>query len=179
MTLIKISVIPFLICDKSAIFGVKFVKTLIEVKPKRMKLFIISFLLALGISTHAQIEKTIHQTFVLKDEVQDVALDIFDEFETETWAGNTVMAVTQVELHSGAQHVLDFYIKEGRYEMELVGNEGSVQLVSKDKKRKGMKYKGMVIFEQVKMKMYIPETFELVGKNKLVRKPEETASTDQ
>ena len=129
---------------------------------------------------NAQVKKTLHQTFELSDENTEVALDIFDEFEVEEWSSNNIMIVTTVTLESGIQHVLDFYVREGRYSVEKSGEETSLNLTSKDKVRKGMKYKDSMIYEMIKMKLFIPENYELQGKNRLVKKVEETASaTDQ
>ena len=61
-----------------------------------MKKIVLFLFIACSISAKAQIEKTIHQTFEIKDEVTTVALDIFDEFEVEEWAGNNIMAVAKV-----------------------------------------------------------------------------------
>lgn len=140
---------------------------------------IITFLLIVtSFAVNAQVTETIHQTFEVSEEVTQVSFDIYDEFETEPWASNNIMVVTTVELHSGAQHILDFYIKQGRYELEETAKDVSLSLVSKDKQRKGMKYKDFTVYEQVKMKMYIPENFDRNG-NQLIKKVEETVSTDQ
>jgi hypothetical protein len=90
------------------------------------------------------------------------------------------MIVTTVTLESGAQHLLDIYVKQGRYDIEATDEGETKNLVSKSKVRLGMKYKGKGVFEIVKVKMYIPENYELQGNNRLVKKVEETASeTDQ
>ena len=144
-----------------------------------MKYIITLLLISIGLLASAQVKKTIHQTFELADENTQVDLDIFDEFEVEEWSSNNIMIVTTATLEGGAQHVLDFYVREGRYSVEKSGEEESLILTSKDKVRKGMKYRDSMIFELVKMKLFIPENYELQGKNRLVKKAEETASKDQ
>jgi hypothetical protein len=144
-----------------------------------MKYIFTILLSSIGLLASAQVEKTLHQTFELSDENTQVELDIFDEFEVEEWSSNNIMIVTSATLESGAQHVLDFYVREGRYSVEKSGEKETLILTSKDKVRKGMKYKDSIIYEIVKMKLYIPENYELQGKNRLVKKEEETASKDQ
>ena len=144
-----------------------------------MKYIFTILLISIGLLARAQVKKTLHQTFELSDENTQVELDIFDEFEVEEWSSNNIMIVTSATLESGAQHVLDFYVREGRYSVEKSGEKETLMLTSKDKVRKGMKYKDSIIYEVVKMKLYIPENYELQGENKLVKKEEETASKDQ
>ena len=142
-----------------------------------MKYKITLLLISIALLANAQVKKTLHQTFELSDENTEVALDIFDEFEVEEWSSNNIMIVTTATLESGIQYVLDFYVREGRYSVEKSGEETSLVLTSKDKVRKGMKYKETMIYEMVKMKLFIPENYELQGKNRLVKKIEESAST--
>ncbi len=144
-----------------------------------MKYILTSLLISIGLLASGQVKKTIHQTFELSEENTQVELDIFDEFEVEKWSSNNIMIVTTATLESGAQHVLDFYVREGRYSVEKSGEKEALTLTSKDKVRKGMKYKDSMIYEIVKMKLYIPENYELQGKNRLIKKVEETASKDQ
>jgi len=145
-----------------------------------MKNILTTFFLTFCFSSFGQVSETIYQTFTLDDEVQEVTLDIYDEFIVEEQIGNTIMVVTEIKFHSGAQHVLKFYIHDlERYNVESSGKESTLKLTSKNKKRDELEYRGLKIFEEVTMKINIPDSFKLVGKNKLVRKDEETASTDQ
>ncbi|MFK7772786.1 MAG: hypothetical protein AB8F94_11625 [Saprospiraceae bacterium] len=142
-----------------------------------MKYIIALLIITIPFFGNAQVKKTVHQTFELSDENADVTLDIFDEYEVEKWSSNNIMIVTTVTLESGIQHVLDYYVRVGRYDVEKSGEETSLVLTSKDKVRKGMKYKETMIYEIVKMKLFIPDNYELNGKDRLVKKVEETAST--
>ncbi len=148
-------------------------------QPIIMKNLLTLCFLFLGCSLIAQVTKTVHQTFEIEEEVVNVALDIYDEFVVEEWAGNNIMVVTKIELTSGAQHLLDFYVKEGRYNLESSGEDTALSLVSKDNVRRGMKYKDLTVYETVKMKLYIPENFQLNGDSQLVKKVEEVVENDQ
>ena len=145
-----------------------------------MKNLITLCFLFLGATLFGQVTKTIHQTFEIEEEVESVALDIFDKFEVEEWAGNNIMVVTKVDLTSGAQHLLDFYVNEGRYDVEASGEEDTaLSLVSKDNVRRGLKYKDLTVYEEITMKLYIPENFQLNGKSQLTKKAEESVVKNQ
>ena len=139
---------------------------------------IIIFLL-FSLSVQAQLERVIHQTFEIKEDVNMISLDLLDSYEIEKWAGNNIMTVAKIELTGGANHILDFFVKQGRYEMEMKEEETSAALTTIKKERKDMNWKNGLVYELVTIKMYVPEDFELAGEQ-LVRKAEpiETASID-
>jgi hypothetical protein len=139
-----------------------------------MKYILTILITFFAVSSNAQVKKNLHQAFELPDENTEVTLDIFDEFEVEKWASNNIMIVTTITLESGIQHVLDFYVSEGRYDVGKSGEKKSLTLTSKDKVRKQMKYKDALIYEIVEMKLFIPENYEFEDKNRLVKKLEDT-----
>jgi len=145
-----------------------------------MKNFPIIVFLLFSLSVQAQLERVIHQTFEIKEDVNTVALNLLDTYEIEKWAGNNIMTVAKIELTGGANHILDFFVKEGRYEMEMKEEETAATLTNILKERKEMNWKNGLVFELVTIKMYVPEDFDLAGEQ-LVRKAEsnETASIDQ
>ena len=141
---------------------------------------IIIFLL-FSLSVQAQLERVIHQTFEIKEEVNTVSLDLMDTYEIEKWAGNNIMTVAKIELTGGANHILDFFIeKQRRYEMEMEAKETTATLTNFMKERKEMNWKNGLVYELVTIKMYVPEDFDLAGEQ-LIRKaePTETAAVDQ
>ena len=142
-----------------------------------MKNLSIIICLLFYISAQAQLERVIHQTFEINDEINTVALDLLDSYEIEKWAGNNIMTVAKIELTGGANHILDFFVKEGRYEMEMKEKETSASLSTIKKERKEMNWKNGLVYELVTIKMYVPEDFDLAGEQ-LVRKvvSTETAS---
>jgi hypothetical protein len=111
-----------------------------------MKYILTILITFFAVSSNAQVKKKLHQAFELPDENTEVTLDIFDEFEVEKWASNNIMIVTTITLESGIQHVLDFYVSEGRYDVGKSGEKKSLTLTSKDKVRKQMKYKDALIY---------------------------------
>ena len=92
-----------------------------------MKYIITLLLVSIGLLASAQVKRTVHQTFELEDENSQVTLDVYDGFETEEWSSNNIMIVTTVTLESGAQHLLDIYVKQGRYDIEAT-DEGETKI---------------------------------------------------
>lgn len=135
-------------------------------------LLLFSFLF-LSISANAQLRKTVHQTFEVGD-ARNINLDVFGEYEIEAWPGNTIMSETKIELYDASPHILKFFLEEKeRYKLTLNGEGGeSINLVSNDKERRGIQYKGKECFEAVKLKLYIPEDFEEVNPKTLRKKAE-------
>ncbi len=136
-------------------------------------LLLFSFLF-LSISANAQLRKTVHQTFEVGD-ARNINLDVFGDYEVESWPGNTIMSETKIELYDASPHILKFFLEEKeRYKLTLNGEgEESISLVSNDKERRGIQYKGKECFEAVKLKLYIPEDFVAVNPKTLRKKVED------
>ena len=140
-----------------------------------MKLsFFLSAFLLLSFAANAQLAKTIHQTFDL-GEAETVALQLQGDVEIETWAGNSVMTETQIELYDATPAVLKYFVEElGRYEIEAKEQGTGLALVSKDQTRRSIQYKGQQCFETTRTKVFVPDTYEVVGDTQLRRKVEAT-----
>lgn len=109
----------------------------------------------------AQLEKMIHQTFDLS-EMDAVRLNLAGDVEIEKWAGNTIMTETHIKLYEASQGIMYYFVKEGRYEIESdTMNETSLRLKSKDMVRKPIKTKTGECYEEVLVKVYLPDDFEV------------------
>ena len=127
------------------------------------KLLSILPVLLLCLTAQAQIQKIIHGTYEL-DEVTEITLDLAGNFEVEFWASNNVLTETEIKLYDAKKHVLEFFINEKkRYEIKGTLSGDSYKLVSSDKKREGIAYKGVDCFEEVALTIYIPDSFEKVS----------------
>ena len=136
-------------------------------------LFLLLFLVV-SYSADAQLVKTIHQTFSL-DEAASVNLDLQGDVEIETWAGNAVMTETKIELYDATPAVLKYFVEElGRYEIEAQAQGEGLALVSKDKTRRSIQYKGQQCYETTKTKVFVPDTYEVVSDTQLRKKAEAT-----
>ncbi len=147
---------------------------------KFVKLFLVLVTFSFGTTLFGQLKETIHQTFEIED-AQSINLDLAGDFEIVKWAGNTLMSKTYIELSDAKPSILNYYLKEGRY--ELIGNPTgeSFSLVAKDKNRRAIKYKALTCYEYTKIVIYVPDDFVETSATSLVRQTEDQvdASIDQ
>ena len=141
---------------------------------KFVKLFLVLVTLSWGTTLAAQLKETVHQTFEI-DEVQSINLDIAGDFEIVKWAGNTLMSKTYIELSDAKPSILNYYLKEGRYELEGNATGESFSLVAKDKVRKAIRFKDLTCYEYTNVVIYVPDDFVEVSKTSLVRQSEDQA----
>lgn len=120
-----------------------------------------------------QTKKTFHQVINL-DEVQSVQMDLYGEYEFEEWAGNTIMTETKVDIYDASPAIVTFFCEQvKRYEILVDTTATSLTLRSKDKQRRTIRYKDQECFEQTKVKIYYPDTFEPLNDTVLQRKQKE------
>jgi hypothetical protein len=143
--------------------------TIFDVQTNMNKYFI-SFLLVLFFSFHgnSQLEKNILKTFSI-DSFNVINLNVFGDYEIEFWAGNNVLSETIVQLSQADGPVLDFFIREGRYELLRQTSGDQVTIQSKKFERPLIKTKYGLSTESVKQKFFIPDTFKANGDASFVR----------
>ncbi len=139
---------------------------------KFVKLFLILVTFSWGTTLAAQLKETVHQTFEI-DEVQSINLDIAGDYEIVKWAGNTLMSKTYIELSDAKPSILNYYLKEGRYELEGNASGESFSLVAKDKVRKAIRFKELTCYEYTNVVIYVPDDFVEASKTSLVRQSED------
>ncbi len=125
-------------------------------------------------SVFGQMERTFYQSFDI-DSVPNISLNLTGEFELSAWAGNTVLTETNIKLYEGSPAILDFFIKQGRYEIKLdrTPNEAAFHHLQKD--RKPIKTQKNECTEIVTLKVLVPDTFTwtIEDKQRLTLKPKE------
>ena len=137
-------------------------------------LFFLLCFFSISLAANAQLAKTIHQTFDL-GEAETVDLNVQGDIEIEAWAGNSVMTETKIELYDATPAVLKYFVEElGRYEIEAQERGAGLALVSKDQTRRSIQYKGQQCYETTKTKIFVPDTYEIVGDTQLRKKPQVT-----
>lgn len=143
----------------------------------RFYTFATLFLLSLMFSTttSAQLKETLHQTFAI-DEANKITIDLPSEVEIVQWAGNTLMTETYIELSDARPSILRYYVGEGRYEILGTATGENYSLVAKDKIRKIIRYKDLECYEFVRVKLFVPDDFEVVNETTLVRMDEEASA---
>ncbi len=118
----------------------------------------------------AQSQRVLHQTFEVNG-IEEIHLDLYGEVELIPWAGAQIMSETQVRLEGAPPHVLKFFIEEKeRYKIEGVLGPDYFVLQSVDKTRPQIIYKSNECYEEVKIRLFIPEEFEISEDGKVLRR---------
>ena len=99
-----------------------------------------------------------HETFAL-DSVQVIELRLYDEYETISWAGARLMVQTTVDLYGCRDHILDFFHEQERYAVRDTIAGEVLTLSSVDTKRKMILVEGKECYEQVTLRVFVPENF--------------------
>ena len=128
---------------------------------KNNPLFLTSIFLLFVSPCIAQLEKTIHQTFVL-DGKSSIQLDLYGEYTIVPWASNNVLVETNVKLFNSSSSIFKHFIeKDLRYQVDADTTQaGTLVLTSHDKKRATLRTKsGAESTEVVETKVFVPDTF--------------------
>lgn len=138
-----------------------------------MKQFLIAIFLLLGIgTTHAQIQKVIHQMHPLSDYCQIINLDIENpDLEVYYTSGSRIMIETHVKLKHSNSSIMDFMVKHGRYDLSFEEQkEGREYLIKTKKQLPEIKLKGKKLEEEISYILYVPRTIKQVykGEEKLL-----------
>lgn len=139
-------------------------------------IFIVLFL-SFSQLLHAQHRKVLHETFEL-NKAPEINLDLVGDIEIENWAGNVVMTETTVLMTNASASVLNHFIEAGRYAIDATDPDSTVIVVltSKVKERDIVKFRKWVegeqmeieVAEDVKIKVFVPEEYEVKDELKMV-----------
>ncbi len=122
-----------------------------------------AFLFLMPSLGQGQNEKVIHQAFDLNG-IDHLSVDLVGALEIEFWAGDNALSETKIQLYDAPGHVLKFFIEERkRYEILEARNETSLTLSSNDPVRDPIRYRETTCFESVKLRLFIPDSFEKTG----------------
>lgn len=122
----------------------------------------------------AQLEKVLHQTFEL-GEAERINLDLKGEYKIELWAGNTVMTETQIRLTDASPAILKHFIEKAkRYDVVLENENSTARFYSHDKERREIKSKYGLCYEEVNLRIFVPDSFEIINEKSLVKKARES-----
>lgn len=129
-----------------------------------------AFLLLIPSLSRAQNEKVIHQAFDLSG-VDYLSVNLVGTVEIEFWAGDNALSETKIQLFDAPAHVLKFFIEEKkRYEILEARNETNLALSSNDPVRDPIRYRETTCFESVKLRLFIPDSFEKTGEGEYQRR---------
>ncbi len=138
-----------------------------------MKSYLLLLILFLSsISLRAQMERTVYQSFEI-DTAKTIALKVVGEYELQAWAGNSVLTETNIQIWKASPRILDYFIEKGRYEFLQESSPDATYLSSRFMERQPIKTKDGECVEIIKVKIFVPDTFEWLpdGKNFLTKKP--------
>ena len=133
------------------------------------RLIFLSFLLFCVISLPAQQSRLLHENYPL-DSIQDIELALKGDIEIETWPGNTILIETFLEVYDASRAVFDYYINSGRYELEAAQEGKRLRLSHKEEMNKQIRNKTSEFYEQLNIRILVPEEFVSVGPDRLRRK---------
>lgn len=128
---------------------------------KNMKYRIFFGVLGLLLSTlaQAQMQRTMYQVFEV-DSVKTAQLEILDIYELHSWAGNSILVETNIQISNASPEILDYLIKNGRYDVKMdTLARGQVKIYTKLKDRKTVKTPAGECTELPMAKIFIPDTF--------------------
>ena len=134
---------------------------LISLTSMRPRLLTLLCTFVFAASAHAQMRRTIYQVFDV-DSVKTVNLEIADIYEIYSWAGSTILIETNVQLSHGSAEILDYLIKEGRYDVAMdtiAMPEVKIYTKMPDRKKKRVKTPDGEITEIPEAKIFVPDTF--------------------
>ena len=125
-------------------------------------------------NVEAQLEKVLHQTFEI-GEVENINLDFYGEYKIEPWAGNTVMTETQIRLTDASPAILKHFVEKAkRYDVVLDLDETTASFSSHDKERRTIESKYGQCYEEINMRIFVPDSYDIVNEKSLVRKEKNT-----
>jgi hypothetical protein len=127
------------------------------------------FLLGLSYNAQAQMERTMYQVFEV-DSAQTVDFAVAGDYEILTWAGNSILVETNVQIWEASREILGELIKLGRYDLaadsSAVPNPKQIRIFTKNLERKPIKrLDGQKCLEIAVTKIFVPDTF-LVSEDK-------------
>ena len=134
-------------------------------------LFLIILFLS-SFSLRAQMERTVYQSFEI-DSSKTIAFKLVGDYELHSWAGNSVLTETNVQIWKASPRILDYFIEKGRYEILQESAPGATLLSSRFVERQPIKTKEGDCVEIIKVKIFVPDTFVWTDDKKtLTRKPQ-------
>ena len=147
-----------------------------------MRIFsIVFFSVFVAQIANAQLSKVIHQTFEI-DSVENLTIKLVGEIELEKWAGNSILTETKVEIYNTTPGTFKYFIEEKkRYEIVGEIDGTTATLFSFDSKRLAIKKQGTdkVCYETVKVKIFVPDDFNIDDPVNLFRMTEPEASNNK
>ncbi len=104
----------------------------------------------------AQRATTYHQTFPLQQTTSSAIIDISYPFVIEQWVGDNIMVETNIKMKNISRQTMDFFIRQGRYDVLQTDYNGIVKLEMRPMPRKTITTRYGACEEDVLLKVYVP-----------------------
>lgn len=122
----------------------------------------------------AQVRRTLHQTFSIAD-AASISLELRGNVVVKEWGGNRVMTETTIEFTNAPKTVLEHFIAQDRYALELTDSGGNLVITSNRTATNKVRFKGRECYEFVTIIVYIPKS---VSVTRVSSKETEVASNE-
>lgn len=141
---------------------------------KKSSFFPLFLLLAFPLLLIGQSRKVFHQTFAL-DSVKVIYFDVIDSLKVEPWAGNVALAETKIMILNASKGVVNYLVEEdGRYHVDVKMTQDTFSMVSRKRERPAMHTAdGRIMEEEVYIRVFVPENYEMVEPHMWVLPDEE------
>lgn len=118
-------------------------------------------------------ERTIYQVFEV-DSIKTVNLEILDLYDLYTWAGNSILIETNVQIWHASPEILNHLIDKGRYAVDSERpSPDLLRITTKDRERKPIKTPAGECTEIATAKIFVPDIYLWSeDKKQLTRKEE-------
>jgi hypothetical protein len=120
-----------------------------------MRHFLLFTLLFLSQTIFSQISRTTYEV-IPSENITHVNVQMDGDVVVERWTGDRVMIETKVDIYNASNSLVEFLIKEGRYELDKQPAGSSITL-SNRKNNKAITIKGIMVSEILKQRVFVPE----------------------
>jgi hypothetical protein len=120
-----------------------------------MRHFLLFTLLFLSQTIFSQISRTTYEV-IPSENITHVNVQMDGDVVVERWTGDRVMIETKVDIYNASNSLVEFLIKEGRYELDKQPAGSSITL-SNRKNNKAITIKGIMVSEILKQRVFVPK----------------------
>jgi len=139
------------------------------------------FLFLTATSLKAQLKKTLHKTFEVPEQTATLLLNVYeqDSYEVVPWAGNAIMAETNIKVYYTSKAVFDHLLEQGRYDFITEQRSDSLIFTGKDMLRHIIKVEETESLEKVHTRIFVPDAFQQISPGRWEREVEEPEEEGQ
>ena len=121
----------------------------------------LAFLLAVSATSFAQDPADIFHKTIDVDAINTIAFDVYadDQVEYREWPGDDILIETSVKINNGQKHVMDFFRKQGRWDLKPTVTGDQLTLASADTTRRKVEGTKGTSSETVVIVIYMPADF--------------------